>query len=57
MQLIALGVVAAGGWYLWKTLKREMRKLDREEAEAKAKPQKSLVRDPATGRYRIGDES
>lgn len=57
MQLIALGALAAGGLYVWKTLKRELRKLDREEAAAKEKPRDTLVHDPASGRYRIGPKS
>jgi hypothetical protein len=54
-QLLLLGLAAAGGWYAWKTLKREMARIDDElerERKAAARPQDTLERDPATGKYR-----
>ena len=53
MQAIALGVLAAGGWYLWKVLKREMSRIDREIEAARGKPDEHLVHDPETGRYTL----
>ena len=53
MQAIALGILAAGGWYLWKVLKREMRRIDNEIEAARGKPDEHLVRNSETGRYTL----
>lgn len=55
-QLILLGLVAIGGWYAWKALKREMARVDEEVREverAAAKPAETLEYDAGTGKYRL----
>ena len=55
-QLLLLGLVAAGSWYAWKALKREMTRIDDElerERKAEKRPDATLERDPATGKYRL----
>jgi hypothetical protein len=57
-QLLIVGLAAAGGWYVWKALKREMARIDREVEAVREKPAETLTRDPDTGRYRPkGEES
>jgi len=55
-QLIFLGLVAAGGYYAWKALKKEMARVDvkvREAERVKAEDRGELLeRDPETGHYR-----
>ncbi|MDQ0324752.1 hypothetical protein J2R99_000601 [Rhodopseudomonas julia] len=55
-QFIALGLIAAGGYYAFKVLKREMARVDREvRAAEKVRTDdrgELLVRDPETGHYR-----
>ena len=55
-QLLLLGLAAFGGWYAWKALKREMARIDGElerERKAEKRPEGTLERDPATGKYRL----
>jgi hypothetical protein len=52
-QLVILAAIASGGWLAWKVLKREMARVDRELASVRERPKETLVRDPATGRYRL----
>ena len=55
-QLILLGLVAVGGYFIWRVVKREMARVDRDLKEARAdKARQSttpLEQDPETGRYR-----
>ena len=55
-QLLLLALVALGGYFVWKAVKREIGRVDRELNETraeKAKQQaKTLEQDPETGRYR-----
>jgi hypothetical protein len=55
-QLIFLALVAVGGYYAVKAIKREMARVDREVKQArdetKTKPETTLEQDPETGRYR-----
>jgi len=55
-QLIFLALLAVGGYYAVKTIKREMARVDREVKQARdettAKPETTLEQDPETGRYR-----
>ena len=53
MQLLLIGAAALGGWYCWRTLKRELARLDREEKAVEKPPAEKLVRDPESGRYRV----
>jgi hypothetical protein len=55
-HLLIAGLVAAGGWYAWKALKREMSRIDREVEAVRTPPSETLERDPDTGRYRVLDE-
>ena len=54
-QLIIIGAVLVGGWYAWKTLKREMSRVDREVEAVRKRPSETLVEDPKTGKYRPKD--
>lgn len=56
-QLLILGLLACGGWYAWKVLKREMRRVSREVDAARKPPSQTLERDPDTGRYRPRDKA
>ncbi len=55
-QLILLGLVAVGGIFIWRVVKREMARVDRELQEARAEKAEqsttNLEQDPETGRYR-----
>ena len=55
-QLLLIGLVVLGGWYAYRFFKREMRRVERELAEARqardGRPTETLERDPETGRYR-----
>lgn len=51
-QLLIAGAIVAGGWYAWKALKREMRRVDRRMEAIRDRPSETLERDPQTGRYR-----
>lgn len=55
-QLILIGLVAIGGYFIWKAIKREMARVDRDLKEAKSeqvrKTATTLEQDPETGRYR-----
>ena len=55
-QLLLVGLVALGGWYAYKFVKREMHRVDTELKKArKAKddrPAETLELDPETGRYK-----
>jgi 3-mercaptopyruvate sulfurtransferase SseA len=55
-QLIIIGVVLVGGWYAWKTLKREMSRVDREVEAVRKRPSDTLEQDPKTGKYRLKDK-
>jgi hypothetical protein len=56
-QLIIIGVALVGGWYAWKTLKREMARVDREVEAVRKRPSETLVEDPETGKYRPRDKA
>ncbi len=56
MQLLLIGAAVVGGWYCWRTLKRELARLDREEKAIRKPPEEKLVRDPESGRYRINKD-
>ena len=55
-QLILLGLVAVGGFFIWRVVKREMARVDRELQQARAEKAEqsttNLEQDPGTGRYR-----
>ena len=55
-QLIFLALLIAGGYFVFKAVKREMARVDREVKDARkdttAKPAATLEKDPETGRYR-----
>lgn len=55
-QLILIGLVAVGGYFIWKAVKREMtrvgRELDETRKEQASKTATTLEQDPETGRYR-----
>ena len=55
-QLIFFALLAVGGYYVVKAVKREMARVDREvkktRNETTAKPETTLEQDPETGRYR-----
>jgi hypothetical protein len=55
-QLIIIGVALVGGWYAWKTLKREMARVDREVEAVRKRPTETLQQDPKTGKYRLRDK-
>ena len=55
-QLIIIGVVLVGGWMAWKTLKREMARVDNELEAVRKRPAETLVQDPETGKYRLKDK-
>ena len=55
-QFLVIGIAALGGWYAWKSLKREMARIDEElerERKAAKRPDDTLELDPATGKYRL----
>ena len=55
-QLILLGLVAVGGFFIWRVVKREMARVDRELQETRAEKAEqsvtTLEQDPETGKYR-----
>ena len=55
-QLIFIALLAVGGYFAWKAIKREMARVDRELKETKktppSQPGTTLEQDPETGRYR-----
>jgi hypothetical protein len=55
-QILIIGAALAGGFYCWKVLKRELARLDHEEAAVRKKPEVTLEHDPKTGRYRPKDK-
>jgi len=59
-QLIFLGLLAVGGYFAWKVLKREMARVDEKIRKAKmdkaGKPTEMLEYDEKTGTYRPKDE-
>jgi len=55
-QLLFIGAALAGGWYAWRTLKREMARIDREVESVRTKPAQTLEHDPETGRYKLKDK-
>jgi hypothetical protein len=56
-QLLLIGAALAGGWYAWKTLKREMARIDRQIDAVRKAPEQTLEHDPETGRYRPKDKA
>jgi hypothetical protein len=52
VQLLVIGAVLIGGWYVWKALKREMARVDTEVEAVRKRPSETLERDPQSGRYR-----
>lgn len=55
-QVLLIGIAALGGWYAWKSLKREMARIDEElerERKSAKRPEDTLELDPDTGRYRL----
>lgn len=57
MQLLLIGAALVGGWYAWKTLKREMARVDREVDAVRKAPEDTLEHDPKTGRYKLRKEN
>ncbi len=59
-QLIFLGLIAVGGYFAWKVVKREMARVDKKVRKAKmereGKPTETLEYDEKTGTYRPKDE-
>jgi hypothetical protein len=59
-QLIFLGLIAVGGYFAWKAVKREMARVDKKVRKAKmdkaGKPTETLEYDEETGTYRPKDE-
>ncbi len=59
-QLIFLGLIAVGGYFAWKVVKREMARVDKKIRKAKmereGKPTETLEYDETTGKYRPKDE-
>ena len=59
-QLIFLGLIAVGGYFAWKAVKREMARVDKKVRNAKmgkaGKPTETLEYDEKTGTYRPKDE-
>ncbi len=59
-QLIFLGLVAAGGYYAFKALKKEMARVDQKVRDAEKvgaqERGETLVLDPKTGHYRPADK-
>ncbi len=59
-QLIFLGLLAVGGYFAWKAIKREMARVDQKIRKAKmereGKPTETLEYDENTGTYRPRDE-
>ncbi|HSG95505.1 MAG TPA: hypothetical protein VLA28_08290 [Afifellaceae bacterium] len=59
-QLILLGLIAVGGYFAWKAIKREMARVDEKVRKAKmereGKPTETLEYDEETGKYRPKDE-
>ena len=59
-QLIFLGLLAVGGYFAWKAVKREMARVDKKIRKAKmdraGKPTETLEYDEETGTYRPKDE-
>jgi hypothetical protein len=52
-QLLIIAAVIVGGYFLWKVLKREMARVDREVESVRKRPKETLQRDEETGRYRV----
>ncbi|MGQ7792240.1 hypothetical protein ACUN0C_07520 [Faunimonas sp. B44] len=59
VQLVVLGLAAYGGWYLWKSVKKEIGRVGRdvEKARSTAKPSETLEYDPDTQKYRLKKDS
>jgi hypothetical protein len=59
-QLIFLGLIAVGGYFAWKAVKREMARVDKKVRKAKmdkaGKPTETLEYDEKTGKYRPKDK-
>lgn len=56
-QLLIAGALIAGGWYAWKFVRREMRRVGRELESVRKRPAETLTRDPETGKYRLRDKT
>jgi hypothetical protein len=52
-QFLIAAVIVAGGWYAWKTVKREMARVSRDLDAVRGRPVETLEQDPKTGRYRV----
>ena len=52
-QLILIGAIIIGGWFIWKAVKREMARVTREVDRARGRPTETLTRDPSTGKYKV----
>lgn len=59
-QLIFLGLLAVGGYFAWKAIKREMARVEKKIRKAKmereGKPTETLEYDEESGTYRPRDE-
>ncbi len=59
-QLIFLGLLAVGGYFAWKAIKREMARVEKKIRKAKmdkaGKPTETLEYDEETGTYRPKDK-
>ena len=53
VHLVAAGAVGALVWTGWRAFRREMDRLEQEDASRIAKESGTLERDPDTGRYRL----
>ena len=53
MQLLLIGAAVLGGWYAWRSVKRELKRLDRESEAVRKPPSETLEHDPQSGRYRV----
>ena len=55
-HLLIVAAVIVGGYFLWKVLKREMARVDREMEAVRKRPKETLQRDEETGRYRVKEK-
>ena len=59
-QLIIVCLIAVGGYFAWKAVKREMARVDKKIRKAKmereGKPTETLEYDEETGKYRPKDK-
>lgn len=57
MPIVLIGAAIVGGYYAWKTIRREMARIDREVEAVRRRPPETLTRDPQTGRYTLKDKA